>query len=150
MAELTASGQCDTAAGHAVAELQPTASARADALAAALVGPAYRDGEIVVYTSFDPSGYSIGQVVRRAPDDEQWSLCPDCGQQAVPGEQRGDLCRCPRCQTFVRFPSLGSLIYIRNRSGGRLAGGPFLVRQSQLRRISGLAAFLAEQGQTSA
>jgi hypothetical protein len=31
----------------------------------------YRDGQVIEYTSFDPSGYSVGQVVKYADDADQ-------------------------------------------------------------------------------
>jgi hypothetical protein len=93
----------------------------------------YAEGQIIEYTSFDPSGYSPGEVIRYAPDSEQWLICPNCAQQAVPAEQHGDLQRCPRCQAFVRFtPSEnGLLVYVRTLNPPRCK--PFLVRESQLR-----------------
>jgi hypothetical protein len=97
---------------------------------------AYAPGEIIRYTSFDPSGYSIGQVVRYAPDGEQTRICPNCSELTLPGDgQEDSLGRCQRCQAYVRFPALDPLVYIRTRSGGR----PFQVRESQLRRHRGPA-----------
>lgn len=91
----------------------------------------YADGEIIEYTSFHPSGYSPGRVVRYAPAGEQTRLCPNCDQLAVPGEGRDDgFRRCTRCQAFVRFPALNPLVYIRSLSGSK----PFPVRESQLRK----------------
>ncbi len=95
-----------------------------------IAASAYAPGEIIDYTSFDPCGSSIGQVVRYAPDSEQTRMCPNCSELTRPGEgQDGSLRRCPRCEACVRFPALDPLVYIRARSGGR----PFQVRESQLR-----------------
>ena len=94
----------------------------------------YRDGEIIEYTSFDPAGWSIGQVVRYAPASEQTRTCPNCDQLAVPGEgDEGSLRQCPRCRALCQFPALNPLVYIRTRSGGK----PFPVRETQLRRRPG-------------
>ena len=93
---------------------------------------AYTPGEIIEYTSFGPSGYSRAEVIRYAPDSEQWLICPNCDQQAVPAEQHGDLRRCPRCQASVRWPDLPPLLYVRTVTPPRCS--PFLVRESQTRR----------------
>lgn len=95
---------------------------------------AYAPGEVIRYTSLDPSGSSTGQVVRYAPDSEQTRICPDCTELVLPGEgQEDSLRRCPRCHACVRFPALDPLVYIRTRSGGT----PFQVRESQLIRSPG-------------
>lgn len=97
---------------------------------------AYKDGTIIEYTSFDVSGYSVGQVVRYAPASEQTRTCPNCEQLAVPrAGPEGSLRECPRCLALARFPALDPLVYIRDNSGEK----PFPVRESQLRRLPAAA-----------
>jgi hypothetical protein len=93
----------------------------------------YTPGEIIEYTSFDPSGYSRAEVIRYAPASEQWLICPNCDQQAVPapGRHHG-FQACPRCRAFVRWPDLPPLLYVRGVTRPRCS--PFLVRESQTRR----------------
>jgi hypothetical protein len=113
----------------------------------------YTPGEIIKYTSFGPSGYSRAEVIRYASPEEQWQICPNCDQQAVPGAAlRPDeriaefgrplalaagngldlLRRCPRCGAFVRWPDLPPLLYVRTVTPPRCS--PFLVRETQTRR----------------
>ncbi len=94
----------------------------------------YAEGQNIEYTSFAPSGYSAGRVVRYAPADEQTRICPSCDQLAVP-EPVGEDTRCPRCERSVQFPALDPLVYIRTASGGQTQ-----VRESQLRMVTGTEA----------
>lgn len=90
----------------------------------------YTDGQVIEYTSFDPSGWTVAQVVRYAPDDEQTRPCPNCGRQVIPGPANdAGISECPECLAYFRFPPLNPLVYVRTRSGGK----PFTVRESQLR-----------------
>ena len=94
----------------------------------------YTEGQAIESTSFDPSGYSAGHVIRYAPAGEQTRICPNCGELAIPGPgDEGSLRRCDRCLADVRFPALDPLVYIRTRSGSTTR-----VRESQLRMVNGL------------
>jgi len=96
----------------------------------------YTAGQAIEYTSFHPSGYSAGHVIRYAPAGEQTRICPDCDQLAIsgPGDE-GSLRRCDRCLADVRFPALDPLVYVRPASGGQTK-----VRESQLRMVTGTGA----------
>jgi hypothetical protein len=105
----------------------------------------YTDGEIIEYTSFHESGYSIGQVIRYAPVSKQTRPCPNCERLVVPGAGPDDGLRpCPYCLASCRFPALDPLVYIRSRSGSK----PFQVRESQLRRRAS-EAVVQEAGQVT-
>lgn len=95
-------------------------------------------GEVIEYTSFDPSGYSRAEVIRYAPPEEQYQICPACDEQAVPGpghyaRPAGHLCPCPRCGAIVRFPDLPPLLYVRTVTRPRCK--PVLVRETQCREV---------------